>query len=362
MAKEVRERMSDLNDLLQTFQLSRSDLEIQCDDTIFLSLIKEIDFDITASSLGFTQTEIEEIRLDCSSERKRKMKMLWEWTKKNGSNATYLVLIEAFARIPDHTAVEFVMQHVKKQQQQALSSAAITEDHGKKYPDWDALSNANKSRKKWALIKERQSIGQKFGSLVLDILKSFEKRKINVKQLKIYLLCYGVSTLLAYFESATTLEDVFVALSKSYSSWFNIQLLKVIVIKFGSGDDQKLITEYEAELVPFLQHSIFKIPSRSFAPGHEGAGLTSLYLFLPDNRIPTGQDVAEIQHNVSKQLGIPDGILQFIGYEEGSVILIFAVPEVMLCMDIPNCYLKQHITVGSSKHTYTLNVDLTCIL
>lgn len=85
-------------------------------------------------------------------------------------------------------------------------------------------------------------------------------------------------------------------------------------------------------------------------------------MFLPDGDVPTGQDVADIQHNLSKQLGIPDGILQFIGYKEGSVILIFAVPEVLVRIDIPKCCLKKHIIPRSSKHTYRLDVDLTCIL
>ena len=123
-----------------------------------------------------------------------------------------------------------------------------------------------------------------------------------------------------------------------------------------------LVTEYEEELVPFLQHSIFEIPPKSYAPGHERASLVYLYLFLPDGDVPTGQDVADIQHNVSKLLGIPDGILQFISYKDGSVILIFAVTEVLLCMDIPQCCLKKHIIPRSSKHTYMLNVDVACIL
>lgn len=226
-----------------------------------------------------------------------------------------------------------------------------------------------KVEKKGALRDERESIRENFASIVLEILDSFEKRNIKVKRLKIYLSSYGISpssnempaTLLTHFQSTTSLEDVFLILSTYYSSWFNIQLLKVIVKKFGSDDDKKLITNYEEKLVLFLRHSIFKIPSRSYTLDHEGAGLVSLYLFLPDGDVPTGQDVADIQHNLSKQLGIPDGILQFIGYKEGCVILIFAVPEVLVRIDIPKCCLKKHIP-RFSKHTYRLDVDLTCIL
>ena len=94
------------------------------------------------------------------------------------------------------------------------------------------------------------------------------------------------ATLLSHFESAAKLVDVFLILSKHYTSWFNIRLLKAIVKQFGSKEDHEQIEMYEKVLVDYLQRSIFEIPSKSFAPSHENAGLIPLFVLLPDDVLP----------------------------------------------------------------------------
>ena len=184
---------------------------------------------------------------------------------------------------------------------------------------------------------ETQCIRRKFSFLADDILNSLEKNNIEVDRLKFFLANYGVpqrrmnTTILSKFESATTLAGVLLLMHTYYSSWFNIQLFKDVVGNFGNDDDQRKFKVYEeCELVPYLHRSIFEIPSKSFDPSDITSGLISLHLYLPDDVIPTGQDVAVIKHNLCQLLDIADGILQFIGYEEGSTILIFGVPEAFL--------------------------------
>ena len=167
---------------------------------------------------------------------------------------------------------------------------------------------------------------------ILFLLTRFLIHLRNVV-LKLFLATYGVpagksnGAILLRFESATNLAGVL--LHMSYSSWFNIPLFKDVVQKFGSDDDQKKFKVYEeCEFVPYLHRSIFEIPSKSFGPG-DITGLVALHLFLPDDVIPTGQGV-KIRRHLFKLLGIIDGILQFIGYGEGSTILIFGVPEALL--------------------------------
>ena len=355
--------MSELNDLLQQFQLSQSDLDIKCDEKIFLKLTQLIsNLDITAVRLGLTKAEIKELNKSEYTSELKKLHMLWTWSKKDGQHAKYLALVKALIQGDDCAAAECVLKYVQanKLSHKASFSALLPADHSRecRYENWDKFSKEEKKSKIGDLIGERQNIEEKFGSLVLNILHSFKKKNVDVDDLKLYLQSSsGIS-----FPTNANLKDVFLTLCPHYSSWFNIRIFRVIVNKFGSEDEQILVTEYEEELVPFLQHSIFEIPPKSYAPGHERASLVYLYLFLPDGDVPTGQDVADIQHNVSKLLGIPDGILQFISYKDGSVILIFAVPEVLLCMDIPQCCLKKHIIPRSSKHTYMLNVDVACIL
>lgn len=74
-----------------------------------------------------------------------------------------------------------------------------------------------KVEKKGALRDERESIRENFASIILEILDSFEKRKIRVKRLKIYLSSYGISPSSNEMpQSTTSLEDVFLILSTYY--------------------------------------------------------------------------------------------------------------------------------------------------
>ena len=216
---------------------------------------------------------------------------------------------------------------------------------------------------------ETQPIRRKFSFLADDILNSLEKNNIEVDRLKFFLANYGVpqrrmnTTILSKFESATTLAGVLLLMHTYYSSWFNIQLFKDVVGNFGNDDDQRKFKVYEeCELVPYLHRSIFEIPSKSFDPSDITSGLISLHLYLPDDVIPTGQDVAVIKHNLCQLLDIADGILQFIGYEEGSTILIFGVPEALLCIAEFETSIEKHFTHGVTKKVYTFNGDLIQLL
>ena len=178
------------------------------------------------------------------------------------------------------------------------------------------------------------------------------------------MLAYGIpkpvshetpATLLPHFKNDNTLDKVFLTMCR-HSSWFNIQLLKVIVDgELGCEDVERMLAEYEEkDLLPYLQRSIFEIPSKSFAQGQEDDSVRQLYVRLPDGHIPTGHDVYHLRSTISKYLGISEGILQFIGFEDGSIKLIFRIPEALLELQTS---IKSHITFDSVNNVYNFNDD-----
>ena len=213
---------------------------------------------------------------------------------------------------------------------------------------------------------ENQIIRNKYSLLVEGILASFEKRKIEVDHLKLIIITSlgEIADALKYkYENASTLAGVLLFLHESGTSWFNIELFKSIVEKFGSDDDKRNMKVYEQnDLVPYLERSIFEIPSNSFGPCSGTADQISLGLRLPNDVIPTGNHVAVIRHNLSQLLGISDGILVFIRYDEGSTILIFGVPEALMHIALLQSTIGEYFTPDMSKRTYTFRADLTQIL
>ena len=94
--------MSELNDLIGQYQLSLTHLQTKCDDDLFLNLSEQISsFEDTAPYFELTQPEINEIIVDCRTERSRKLRMLWNWKTKHGSKATYLAIVNIFLRLKD---------------------------------------------------------------------------------------------------------------------------------------------------------------------------------------------------------------------------------------------------------------------
>ena len=108
--------MSELNDLIGQHQLSLTHLQTKCDDDLFLNLSEQISsFEDTAPYFELTQPEINEIIVDCRTERSRKLRMLWNWKTKHGSKATYLAIVNIFLRLKDRYLAEFVLRYCKGQ-------------------------------------------------------------------------------------------------------------------------------------------------------------------------------------------------------------------------------------------------------
>ena len=342
--------------LLERFELSSACLEIQCSDSLFLTLNTEIpSFEDAAPYFGFNQHEIVGLRSGFCTERRRTLQMLWSWRRKNGSDATYIAIVRIFLKMNDKQLAEVVLKHFKQ------------EVPAGKYQKWYNMNEFERTKVKTNLYVEHQNIRRKFSFLVDDILKSLEERKTEVSRLKLFLATYGVPegdstpTLLSKIESASTLADVLLIMHMHYSSWFNIQLFKDVVNRFGSDDDQRKMKEYEKdELVPYLQRSIFEIPSKSFH--NMTTDLISLVLYLPNDVIPTGRHVEIIRANLSQLLGIPDGILQFLGYDKGSTILTFAVPKALLSIAEMKNMIENYFTFNTMKNIYEFGGDLAQLL
>ena len=354
--------ISNPTSLLQKYNLSQPDVEIPCDDNLFLILEPKIsNFDDTAQYFGFDQPEVD-IQI---AEQSRELSMLWEWRDINGSDATYLAIIKIFLQMKEQNLAEIVLQHFKEYQPKPIKSFVYPEKVTK-YGNWDEKSMAEQEQIKNRLFNENKDIRKKFASLTRRIFCSFKDNNVDVTELKIFLYSYGFSdntpilphtTLLPEFESATDLDGIFLVLSKYYSSWLNIQLLKAIVEEFGNEEDQKEMKAYEEELAHYLQRSIYEIPSKFFAPGHKNTDLIFLFVLLPNN-VPSGEDIEDITRNMSQLLGISDGILQFIGFKNCSILLKFGVPKQLIHINTIRNFVETHFNIVKKGYTFSGDLSL----
>ena len=98
--------------------MTQDNLNIYCDVGLFLALVPEItSFDDTAPYFRLTQSEIEEIRDGTPKARSRKLNMLWKWRSKNGSDATYLSIVNIFIQMRDQRLAELVLNKLRSKEQ-----------------------------------------------------------------------------------------------------------------------------------------------------------------------------------------------------------------------------------------------------
>ena len=344
----------ELDCLLQSYHLPQEILEKQCDDQLFLKMAMEIsNFDNAAPYFGITEAEINEIHFDRKFERSRKLHMLWKWKKKNGSRATHRALVAIFLSMKERQLAEIVLKYIKPVNYESSRSRVsdINPSAGGKYPKWKDKSAHEKGCIKAQLMIENEYVRQCYAELLDDIFISF-KKNIDFDRLKVFLRAYGVNC------QATNISGVLTELQTRHISWFNNHFLKVLVHRYGNDDDKRNLARYEKNvLIPYLQKSIFEIPSCSFSEGHETEGFIYFYLCLTDAS-PNGQYISVIQLRLSRLLGIKDGLLKLIRFDEGSIILIFALPDTLLNIPGIRQSIEKYFVFDHEKNVYTTKTNI----
>ena len=95
-----------------TFEYLKS---YQCTESILVRLSKSLDnWEVVGFYLGLTKPEIKAIKVDSNSEEERRIKALNKWKEKNGDDATYYNLIEAFSDSDRVDMVDQALDYLKE--------------------------------------------------------------------------------------------------------------------------------------------------------------------------------------------------------------------------------------------------------
>ena len=109
--------MAGQTEYVETFlgrrSLSERDSKLleKCSDDIFLTLGVNFDYSL-GISLGLGRADIEAIKRDNDTDKDRVITLFWEWKKVNGSDATYLTLIESLLKCRNVEAADNVIQYL----------------------------------------------------------------------------------------------------------------------------------------------------------------------------------------------------------------------------------------------------------
>ena len=248
-----------LNQLLHSRKLDMAGLQRPCEQGLFLYLTKHIaHYDEAARHLGLTIPETVAIKNEESHDVNKKLAMLNKWQSKNGTDATYYQLILTFLQMENHVLAEKILQYY-------ISTASNNMPHAnpkKLCHNWKNVKTDKKQKIRKKLLAEYEQICDTYSNVVLDIATQFERSNIEPQHLmlilKTYITAYcsrSVSTNL--IESSKRLsESVHETFSfiARHTSWFNYQLLEVVVDELGNDEAKELLGKYKKEhMIPYIK-------------------------------------------------------------------------------------------------------------
>ena len=96
-------------------KLDREKLSAVCDEDIIYTIAEKIEsFERTSKALGFSGPKRQEIKDNYSDAMMRKVRLLEVWKRSQGSDATYLALVEALLKVDERETAEYIVTHVKQ--------------------------------------------------------------------------------------------------------------------------------------------------------------------------------------------------------------------------------------------------------
>ena len=361
----------DLSSLLSQYGLSYEVVDKECDDGVFIEVSQHMNDDyITAGRcLNLSTKSLHSISQSDKSDVDKNNELLWAWKRKNGSAATYKELVKSFLKMEDRFVAESILKYLSKRMTsltQTVTFHLAPEKAKVRYPNWEDLAEKEKEAVRNQLMDDNRDVRKAYTAFVAYLIKSFRERKVKPRDIQSIVRCYCIpekdqrEPMVFDFRRDDDISDVFSELTK-HCTWFNYDLLQVIVENLGDESEKMRLNEYEDKhLIPYLKRSIFEIPC---APPHTQSQRTELLLKVSIDLVITGLEVKAVQRNLAKLLGFQSGaILQFNDYNDGCIELVFSLPTVVLEKSSPKSKLFNYIECDKSSQSYKVNVDLVDVL
>ena len=212
------------------------------------------------------------------------------------------------------------------------------------YLDVCNLDEYEKKDLKHKLLQDYTDMVKTFAELTDDIRVSLDKRSISVRNLIARALTLG-----AYYDSqamqkpllsedqdrlqqAETISDVFIIL-QPHMSFFNNELLKHITDskELCTDEDREQMKVYCTKFNDFCRRKVFEVPSGAFGHTKTTARMSKRKAFAVLITKQEGERnlvfVNEAMHKIASILKLKFSTLHLHRIDEGSIMLVFSVPN-----------------------------------
>ena len=225
------------------------------------------------------------------------------------------------------------------------------------YLDISQLEHVKKEYLEERLAYDTYQMVLHFDRLTLSTRKSIETQGILTRELARCMLSFKAfssnhsasqTPLLEEHKTDILSSDSIVQtfwIIREYISFFNYEIIKLIIEDLGTGEDRMKLKEYEAAFSEFCQRNVFEIPPHVYGQAltHGKKQNVIVFKYTP-NVASTLQAVRWTRFEISKILGIQAYSLQLCSVEKGCLELHFLMPA----------FMTEHVLASSASHSKAL--------
>ena len=200
------------------------------------------------------------------------------------------------------------------------------------YLGMTTLSEEDQENLNYMLKKDTIKIMKSFTNLSNETCDSLIRQGVKVDSL-VRVAINSDSSLHDKLIGSTSIDQVFSHLAPEMS-FFNHEILKDIINKFGDKNDKVHLADYSKEFKEFCNRKVFEVEPGRCTCGQRLSKLKKRKLFaivLPtltgEKRLQTLGDAMKIKETLADDLGVPPATLHLHRIDKGSIILIFSVPD-----------------------------------
>ena len=112
----------------------------------------------------------------------KKNAVLWSWKRKNGSAATFAVLVKVFLKMEDKFVAKSILEYLSNKFTSAKHRMPYKFAPQKAkdcYPNWDELTEGDKEKVINTLMDETRDVREAYTIFVGRIIPSFKERNVD---------------------------------------------------------------------------------------------------------------------------------------------------------------------------------------
>ena len=178
--------------------------------------------------------------------------------------------------------------------------------------------------------KSTKYLRKAFGNMILETCRALKRSKTCIQELSLYL--QSISPLLKAraedLSKANSLESAFIIVGDQACSWFDYEIIKDIVHRFGDSNAESFIEEYERQFKEYTEQRLPKGVRHIEIGGGTGKGGKRLVVKIDKEwEDVTFSDLDKLRESFASILGVRRRDLYLADIQEGCIMMSFVLPE-----------------------------------